>query len=54
MPTMGRIARRECLDWLLIVGRGHLERVLPVHIDRDNRHRLHRALGLEAPDTPSV
>jgi putative transposase len=43
-------ARAECLDWLLIVGRGHLERVLRVYVDHYNRHRPHRALGLEPPD----
>jgi putative transposase len=46
-------ARAECLDWLLIVGRGHLERVLRVYVDHYNRHRPHRALGLEPPDPPT-
>jgi putative transposase len=30
--------RAECLDWLLIVGRVHLEQVLWVYIQQDNRH----------------
>ncbi len=42
--------RRECVDWLLISGRPHLERVLRVFVDHDNGHRPHRALGLAAPD----
>jgi putative transposase len=42
--------RAECLDWLLIVGRGHLEQVLRVYTEHYNRHRPHRALRLEAPD----
>jgi len=42
--------RRECLDWLLISGRPHLERALRVFVDHDNGHRPHRALGLAAPD----
>jgi transposase InsO family protein len=42
--------RAECLDWLLIVGRGHLEQVLRVYIEHYNQHRPHRALGLEAPN----
>jgi putative transposase len=42
--------RAECLDWLLLVGRGHLEQVLRVYIQHYNRHRPHRALGLEPPD----
>jgi putative transposase len=45
--------RAECLDWLLIVGRGHLERVLRVYVDHYNRHRPHGALGLEPPDRPA-
>ena len=40
----------ECLDWLLIVGRGHLEQVLRIYVKHYNEHRPHRALGLEAPD----
>jgi hypothetical protein len=45
--------RAECLDWLLIVGRGHLEQVLRVYVEHYNRHRPHRALRLEAPDRPA-
>ena len=45
--------RAECLDWLLIVGRGHLEQILGVYIEHYNRHRPHRALQLEAPDRPA-
>jgi hypothetical protein len=45
--------RAECLDWLLIVGRGHLEQVLRVYVEHYNRHRPHRALELEAPDRPA-
>jgi putative transposase len=41
--------RTECLDWLLIVGRGHLEQVLRVYVQHYNAHRLHRALSLEPP-----
>jgi len=45
-----RTVRAECLDWLLIVGRGHLEQVLRIYIEHYNRYRPHRALGLAAPD----
>jgi hypothetical protein len=45
--------RAEYLDWLLIVGRGHLEHVLRVFVGHYNRHRPHRALRLEAPDHPA-
>ncbi len=42
--------RRECLDWILIVNRRHLERVLRVFGGHDNGHRPHRALDLAAPE----
>jgi len=45
-----RTVRAECLDWLLIVGRGHLDRVLRVYVAHYNRHRPHRALELQPPD----
>jgi hypothetical protein len=48
-----RTVRAECLDWLVIVGRGHLEQVLGVYIEHYNGHRPHRALGLQPPD-PAV
>ncbi len=38
-----RTVRAECLDWLLIVGRGHLEQVLRVYAEHYNAHRPHRA-----------
>ena len=45
-----RTVRTECLDWLLIVGRGHLEQVLRIYVRHYNEHRPHRALGLEPPN----
>lgn len=42
--------RAECLDWLLILNRRHLERVLHVFVEHYNRHRPHRALNLMPPD----
>ena len=45
-----RTVRAECLDWLLIIGRGHLEQVLRRYVEHYNQHRPHRALGLEPPD----
>jgi putative transposase len=45
-----RTARAECLDWLLIVNRRHLERVLRVFADHYNSHRPHRSLNLKPPD----
>ena len=48
-----RTVRAECLDWLLITGRGHLEQVLRIDVEHYNGHRPHRALGLESPDAPT-
>jgi putative transposase len=44
-----RTVRAECLDWLLILNRRHLERVLHVYIEPYNSHRPHRALELQPP-----
>jgi transposase InsO family protein len=46
--------RADCLDWLLILGRNHLEQALRVYVEHYNRHRPHRALRLDAPDPPNV
>jgi putative transposase len=48
-----RTVRAECLDWLLIVGRGHLEQVLRIYVEHYNSHRPHRGLGLESSDAPT-
>jgi putative transposase len=45
-----RTARAECLDWLLVMNRRHLERVLRVFVDHYNAHRPHRSLSLKPPD----
>ena len=42
-------ARRECLDWVLIFGRGHLERVLAEFVSHYNTARPHRSIDLDAP-----
>jgi putative transposase len=42
--------RAECLDWLLILGRHHLERVLRAYTAHYNRERPHRALALHPPE----
>jgi putative transposase len=44
-----RTVRGECLDWLLILNRRHLERVLRVHVEHYNTQRPHRALDLQPP-----
>jgi putative transposase len=45
-----RTVRSECLDWLLVLNRRHLERVLRIYVDHYNRHRPHRALELRPPE----
>jgi putative transposase len=45
-----RTVRSECLDWLLVVNRQHLERALRVFVDHYNRHRPHRAFNLTPPN----
>jgi putative transposase len=41
--------RRECLDWILIISRRQLERVLRAYVEHYNDHRPHRSLGLAPP-----
>jgi transposase InsO family protein len=41
--------RRECLDWILILGRSHLESVIREYLAHYNAHRPHRALDLRPP-----
>jgi transposase InsO family protein len=41
--------RCECLDWLLILNRQHLERVLTEWIEHYNQGRPHRGLDLQTP-----
>ncbi len=45
-----RWVRAECLDWMLVLGRRHLERVLRTHTARYNKARPHRGLDLRTPE----
>ena len=47
-------ARRECLDWLIILSRRHLERVLGEFVDHYNSARPHRGLQLQPPNGREV
>jgi transposase InsO family protein len=42
--------RHEVLDWTLILGRRHLDRVLASYARHYNAERPHRGIGLRAPD----
>ena len=44
-----RTVREECLDWMLIWGRRHLERVLGAYVRHYNDERPHRDLALRPP-----
>ena len=41
--------RAECLDWMLIWGRRHLDRTVRTYAEHYNRQRPHRAVGLAPP-----
>jgi transposase InsO family protein len=47
-----RTVRTECLDWLLILNRRHLEGVLRVYVHHYNTQRPHRGLKLSTPEEP--
>jgi hypothetical protein len=40
-----RTVRTECLDWMLVLGRRHLERILGIYTAHYNGRRPHRALS---------
>lgn len=44
-----RTVRAECLDWVLLAGPRHLQRVLTVYVEHYNTVRPHRSLQLAAP-----
>jgi putative transposase len=44
-----RTVRAECLDWMLIWNRRHLQRVLARYVEHYNAGRPHRGIGLELP-----
>ena len=46
--------RRECLDWLIILGERHLVQVLREYFDHYNRARPHRALRLRPPEPQPI
>lgn len=45
-----RTVRAECLDWTMVLGRRHLERVLRSYMAHYNRARPHRGLDLATPE----
>jgi putative transposase len=49
-----RTIRAECLDWLLMVRRRHLEHVLRIYTSHYNGDRPHRALALHPPESATA
>ncbi len=47
-----RTVRAELLDWTLVLGRGHLDRVLDTYVEHYNIHRADRGLDLAPPNVP--
>lgn len=44
-----RSVRTECLDWILVWNRRHLERVLTAYVGHYNAARPHRGIDLDVP-----
>lgn len=44
-----RTVRNECLDYVLVFGRRHLEQILRDYVTHYNAERPHRSLALDAP-----
>lgn len=44
-----RTVRTQCLDWILILGHRHLERVLREYVEHYNGRRPHRGIDLDVP-----
>jgi putative transposase len=49
-----RTVRTECLDWLLIWNRRHLEQVLAAYVEHYNTARPHRGINLDVPAADSA
>jgi hypothetical protein len=49
-----RSVRTECLDWILVGGRRHLERVLRAYTEHYNLERPHRGLDLATPEGSDI
>ncbi len=47
-----RTVRAELLDWTLVLGRRHLDRLLDAYVEHYNAHRPHRGLDLASPNAP--
>jgi putative transposase len=48
-----RTLRTECLDWVLVWNRRHLQQVVAEYVAHYNTARPHRGINLEVPTTAS-
>jgi len=48
-----RTIRWDLLDWTLVLGRRHLDRILRRYAEHYNAERPHRGLELAVPDGPT-
>jgi putative transposase len=46
--------RRECLDYVVVIGERHLRRILSKYVDYYNRTRTHLSLSKDAPEHREV
>src|SRR4029077_9662869 len=46
--------RRECIDHVMVLGEGHLRRIMSLYASYYNQARTHLALGKDAPTGRSV
>lgn len=42
--------RHECMDWIIVLGRRHLDRILRTYAEHYNSARPHRGLALQTPE----
>src|SRR3954467_14170455 len=49
-----RTVRTECLDWVLVCNRRHLEHILGTYVAHYNTARPHRGIDLDAPVPPTA
>ena len=46
--------RRECLDHVIVLNEHHLRQIMSDYIDYYHRHRTHRSLNSDSPETRSI
>jgi len=46
--------RRECLDHVIVLNEQHLRQIMSDYIDYYHRHRTHRSLNSDSPETRSI